>query len=143
MTGKRLVYVSRSRNGSEYILKIRKNIHGWRTWFIYDPRTKSVRLYRNRRYAISNQRHIGLRQGGYAVVRRFVRGADQKLYFKSTNITNKIGNCLTLRSFLNQDEQALTFFECRGIGSQSFKRVYHLSTKLMDDYMKRRKIIKE
>lgn len=54
MHGKRLVYISAAKNGSEHILKIRRKAHGWRTYFIYDKRTKSIRLFRNRVFALSN-----------------------------------------------------------------------------------------
>lgn len=126
MKGNRKVFLSNQRIGTEYILKIKENATNWRSWFVYDERTKSIRLNRNRNFAISNQRFIGLRDGGYAVVRKFVHGADQQITFKGTNILNKRGSCLTTRSFLNQDEQALTWFECRGQEAQNWVRSYEI-----------------
>lgn len=77
MDGNRKIYLSKARNGSEHIAKIHKSENTWRSWFVYDVRTKSIRLEHNRNFALSNERFLGMKTGGLAVFRNFVHGADQ------------------------------------------------------------------
>lgn len=51
-------------------------------------------------------------------------GADQKVYFRNGKIMNDARKCLTPHNFKNQEKQTLTFWHCRKIKLQQWRKEY-------------------
>lgn len=54
MHGNRRLYMSKEKVGEDNIVKIRKEINDWRAWFVYDRRTRTLRIDTKRDLALSN-----------------------------------------------------------------------------------------
>lgn len=78
------VYVSDQKQGGGNTLKINREKMGDKSWFIYDHRTKSLRLEKNRDLALSNHYTSGgdmLKEGKNAIFRKFKNEVDQAVEF--------------------------------------------------------------
>ena len=52
--GKNLnLYMSNERNGNEYLAKMKSGVYDWRSWFVYDTRTRSIRLAERPEFALA------------------------------------------------------------------------------------------
>lgn len=125
MTGSRRVYMSRQKQGKDQVLKIEKGRKDWRSIFIFDKRTKSIRLHSDRSLAMSNQNakeeKLRLAKGKTVVMRKFKNTVDQRLTIEDKNIKNKAKLCLTPRNYVNKDNNLLTFWKCNKNPSQQWK----------------------
>lgn len=125
MPGRRRVYMSNVRTLGGYMAKIRQGVNSWRSRFIYDKRTKSLRLFKDRSIALSNQLGKGSKQHHYAVFRRYLGQRDQELTINNSRyIRNRAGNCLTPAFFKNEDRQPLTWHKCHHLNTQKFTKEF-------------------
>ena len=103
MKGKRRIYMSGQQDGQDKIGKLKSKINDWRAWFIFDERTKSIRLDAHRSLALSNRDGLNRLNVGKAVAfRKFAATVDQiELEIKEGskkgvfNVFNKAKKCLT------------------------------------------------
>lgn len=65
------LYMSNQRDGAEYLAKIKSNIYNERSWFVYDTRTRSIRLAHKPEYALANKRGIEFAKGLNVVFRSY------------------------------------------------------------------------
>lgn len=72
MGGNRALFYERNIGRGQFMLRIRNNTpRDNRQWFVFDSRTRSIRVQTNRGLAISTMMGQGWRIGRYAVVRPF------------------------------------------------------------------------
>lgn len=129
MSGGRRVFMSAQRDGEDSVAKIKKGENDWRSWFIYDERTKSIRLDAHRSLALSNRNGALLKVGKTVGFRKYTATADQtNIFFADTGkkdvykITNHAKKCLTTQNYLNKDETLLQFWHCNKNPSQGWYR---------------------
>jgi len=91
------LYMSDHRNGGEYLAKIKSNIYNWRSWFVYDTRTRSIRLAHRPEFALASMRGVNLKKGFNAVFRSYARQLFRETFivFYDKQILNLQLNCLT------------------------------------------------
>jgi len=132
-SGRGLV-MSRQKVGKDNILKLAKVTKDWRSIFIYDKRTKSIRLHSDRTLALSNQNtdeeKLRLAKGKTAAMRKFKNTADQILWLEDGKIKNKAKLCLTPRNYLNKDHNILTFWKCNKNPTQNWKWDFYKLNKM-------------
>lgn len=129
MHGKRNVYVSKQMNGKEFVLKMRKGIVDWRSLFIYDKRTRSIRLHSNRELTLSNQDSDNkgekrLKDGQNVAMRVWKNQMDQITDWSDDKITNKARKCLTMRNYLDKEENLLTWWKCNKNDAQRWRHPF-------------------
>jgi len=130
MKGKRRLFMSGQKDGNDNVAKIAKGINDWRAWFVYDKRTKSIRLDAHRSLALSNKDSLSrLNVGKNIAFRKFAKTADQtNLEFKDSGkkeifkLINKAKKCLTVHNYLNKDESLLMWWHCNKNPTQSWKK---------------------
>lgn len=116
-------------NGKEFVLKVRKGLVDWRSLFIYDKRTKSVRLHSNRELALSNQDsdekgEKRLKDGKNVAMRQWKAQLDQITFMEDDKVKNKAKKCLTLRNYLDKEENLLTWWKCNKNDAQRWKHPF-------------------
>jgi len=63
MKGHRNIYVSKEKQGEDFVLKLGKKPDNWRSWWIVDKRTQTIRLYVQPHLAISNKAGKSVKPG--------------------------------------------------------------------------------
>jgi len=125
MSGKRRVYMSKVNTSGGYLAKIGRENNGWRSEFIYDKRSKSVRLFKDRSIVLSNQQGKGSKRDYYAVFRKFKGTKDQQITISNSNfVKNRAGHCLTPSFFKNEDKQPMVWHKCHHLNSQKFTKEF-------------------
>jgi len=96
-----------------YALKI-QNFSPWEEnqWFVFDSRTKSIRSFKKRNYAIANRYNYQHRPRQYAVIRPWKNDPYQKITFRGRALINHASICLSVRSKRNTHRQLVTFEPC-------------------------------
>jgi len=93
-------------------------------WWSFDIRTRTIRAWSKRSYAISNQRGQFMRHNRYAVIRQFVNNdATQRLsYFPGSrrNLRNSGGHCLDVHGGHNSHNRKVIFWSCHNGLNQSW-----------------------
>lgn len=126
--GHRRVYMSRIRTLGGYRAEITEGIRNWRSWFIYDKRTKSLRLFKNRSMVLSNQLGKSSRPGYFAVFRKYMGTKDQRITVDNSRyIKNEAGLCLTPRNYKNEDRMPLIWHKCHHMSHQKFSKEFYSS----------------
>lgn len=118
--------MSAKEQGNGWVLKINKARNGWRSWFIYDHRSRSLRLEKDRRLALSNHYVQGKDQlvvGKNAIMRKFNNEVDQYIILKGKLITNKANKCLTPFQYKLEIDNAVTWWHCKDLPVQKWVRV--------------------
>jgi len=112
------VYYSETVRGEDTYAKVTSKDKKWRQHFVYDDRTKSIRLAKQKTVALATETG-SLKQGKIAVFREWKATADQNQWLdKDGQIKNKARLCLTPRQFTLQHNQLLTWWECGDNKSQ-------------------------
>jgi hypothetical protein len=95
-SGNRHIYLSKEKNGNDFVLKLGKR-NDWRSWFIMDKKTGSIRLYTQRHLAISNMEGKDVKPGAPLVMRKFdPKDESQQIEIKGHHIENaKSKRCLS------------------------------------------------
>ena len=118
------VYVSTQKaKGEGYLARLSKLNKNWRSHFVYDFRTKTIRIARLRHLALSNQAGMDLKPDQQAVFRRLKGGGtkDQILtYGKDDMVRNAENQCLTPVKRQAKDEADMTWEKCGEHDSQLF-----------------------
>lgn len=130
MKGKRRLFMSAQKDGNDNVAKIAKGINDWRAWFIFDKRTRSIRLDAHRTLAFSNKDSLKrMAIGKNLAFRKFAKTADQTdLEFKDSGkkevwrLLNNAKKCLTVHNYLNKDESLLMYWHCNKNPTQSWKK---------------------
>ena len=123
-SGNRNVYISKEKNGNDFVLKIGRR-NDWRTWFIMDKKTHTIRLYTQPHLAISNLAGKNLKPGAPLVMRPYNRKDEsQQIDINGKKFQNsKSKRCLSTANNLNVDNAGLNFWPCIGKDTQKWTRV--------------------
>jgi len=124
MKGNRNVYLSKEKIGDEFTLKLGKKPNEWRSWFIVDKRTQTIRLYTQPHLAISNLKDKGVKEGKYLVMRKYDKADhSQPFIFNGKKVQNsKSKRCLSTEANQNKDDIHLIFWPCTAKETQKWKR---------------------
>jgi len=129
--------VSKMISGKDRVVKLQAKRNDWRAWFIFDARTKSIRLDAFRYLALSNQDGSNrLNVGKIAALRKWEGQVDQKnLHLKAASkkgivhITNYKRKCLTPTAFKSKDMNTLTWWHCNQNPVQQWKQIFKIPLK--------------
>jgi len=126
MHGKRNIYMSKQQDGKDFVIKVSKGMTDWRSLFILDPRTHSIRLHANRDLALSNQDSDAkgedrLKQGKNVAMRKWKNQLDQILRYEDNKVTNRAKKCLTLHNYVDKEQNLVTFWKCNKHEAQKWK----------------------
>jgi hypothetical protein len=69
MRSNRVIFYNEHIGGNQHRLRIRNPTGDNREWWVYHPATKSIRLWANRGFVISNQRGLAMARGKILVMR--------------------------------------------------------------------------
>jgi len=124
MKGKRNIYLSKEKAGDDFVLKIGKKPTEWRSWFIMDKRTNTIRLFVQPHLAISAKAGKGVKAGASLVLRKYnKKDISQEVTIKGKKIQNKKSHrCLTTQNAENKDEIYVNFWPCSGKETQKWNR---------------------
>ena len=120
------LYMSAQEQGNGWVVKGNKQKNGWRSWFVYDHRTRSMRLEVDRRLALSNHFAAGKDQlvvGKNAIMRKFENQVDQYIILKDKLVTNKAEKCLTPFQYKLDIDNSMTWWHCKDLPVQKWVRV--------------------
>jgi hypothetical protein len=122
--GNRNVFLSKEKLGEDFVLKLGKKPSEWRSWFIMDKRTQTIRLFVQRHLAVSNQAGKSVKPGASLVLRDYdVKDASQAVEFKGHKLLNKKSKrCFSTANNENKDNAGLNFWLCNGKDTQKWKR---------------------
>lgn len=121
------VYMSKYEQGPQsFIAKLSSRRKGAETQFFMDPRTRTLRNYVMRDYAISGQFGQGTKMGGHVAFRKVNRGrasTDQVVrtegYYRGFYL--KMSNwCLTPLSWRAREDRLLTWYQCKNSNYQKW-----------------------
>lgn len=144
-TGKN-IYQAEHIGRSQYRLRIRNfDIKGYRRndklaqvgWFTFDQRTRTIRSWTRRTFAISNEYGQGFNIGRAAVVRLWRREVHQRLRVyggNRRNIRNDGGKCLDVHGGHNHNGRHLIFWNCHNGANQGWKVVNTQSFRIVVTY---------
>lgn len=142
-SGRRRVFMSRVNTLGGFMAKIKQGVHNWRSWFIYDKRTKSLRLEKDRSMVLSNQLGKSSRPGYLAVFRKFQGTKDQRIIVNNGRyIKNEAGFCLTPKHLKNDDHVSLMWTKCHRLNQQRFSKEFYSGDK-QESYKEKLNKLKE
>jgi hypothetical protein len=87
-------------------------------WWFIDHRTKSIRAFSKRNYALSNQMNYKHRQSFYVNIRPWRNEPYQKILFRGQRIVNHANLCLMPRGGRNTNKNYITFWMCKNSNNQ-------------------------
>jgi len=138
--------MSQEKIGVDRVAKIKEQPHAKNAVFLYDKRTKTIRLASERNFALGNKSGKGLKQGHQAVFRRILDqkiSEDQILTINKSSISNKGKKCLDIIGGVSKEMAVLQWWACQSTkASQKFARVDKLKEKVTPDFFKQRFLIK-
>ena len=116
MKGNRNIYLSKEKQGKDFVLKLGKKPKDWRSWFIMDKRTSTIRLYVQPHLAISNKAGKGVKPGHALTMRKYDKTDEsQPFSVNGKRLENaKSKRCLTTMNAENKDSIYLNFWPCSG-----------------------------
>jgi hypothetical protein len=124
MKGGRALSVHEHIGGYQYRLRIQNTqAFNLNQWFVFDSRTKSIRSYTKRTYAISNQSGYQNRPRYAVVIRQWKGESYQKIsYHKGTkrNLRNTSGFCMDVVGHKDVHRQHLHFWPCHNGDNQGW-----------------------
>jgi len=118
------LFMSKQIEGKDHILKIGKDAKVWRSLFIYDRRTKSIRLHAHRHLALSNEHGKGRRNDKRLAMRKFTGCKDQIAGFVGEKLKNSKGMCLTPKNYRDKQSNLVTFWYCNKNPTQYWKHEF-------------------
>lgn len=127
MPGNRSVFMTKQKNGKDQVVKISKDVDDWRSLFIVDKRTRSIRLHSNRKLALSNQDSLEkgkkrMKKGKMVAMREYTKGQlDQEIWLSHGHFVNRNKQCLTMTNYKNKDENTLMFWQCNKNPTQNWE----------------------
>jgi len=125
------VYVSKESLGEDvFALKIKKTLtekEAWRSWFIIDSRTQSIRLFTQPHLALSNLKPKSLKPDSFLVMRAYHKDDKSQHGYKFNTKTITIGSgdakkCLQTQNKESKDEIHLVLWQCNDHVNQQWKR---------------------
>lgn len=84
----------------------------WRSWFVVDKRTNSIRVYTQPHLALSNPDGKGVKPGHVLVARDYKKDDKSQVWnFNEKRIQNKSSKrCLSMQNEKNKDENNLVLW---------------------------------
>jgi len=120
------IFMSAQEQGNGYVVKVNKQKNSWRSWFVYDHRTRSLRLEVDRRLSMSNHFSKGKDQlivGKNVIMRKFENQVDQYILLKEKLIVNKADKCMTPFQYKLDIDNSMTWWHCKDLPVQKWVRV--------------------
>jgi hypothetical protein len=116
--------MSSSRTGAEYLAKVKSNVFNWRSWFVYDKRTRSIRVASKPAFALATTKGKGTEQGNNVVFRAYAKHAYRETYalFRNKQIINVSLMCLTPSNFRTDENNTVVWWKCNGNAAQKWQR---------------------
>lgn len=140
----RKVFMSKEKLGIDRVAKIKENPHPRNATFLFDKRTKTIRLASERNFALSSRMGKNMKKGSAAVFRRIMDGkveASQKLTIGKSAVSNNKKQCLQLAG-KNEDMAALQWWTCNKSAPQKIVRTDKTKKKGKADFTKSRFLIR-
>jgi len=124
MSGYRALYWAEHIGGWQFRLRIRNNMAiDNKQWWIFDTRTRSIRAFSRRNYAISNQSGYRYRIGVAAVIRQWRGENYQKVSFwggHRRSLRNNSQKCLDVHGGRNYHNRHVIFWNCHNGANQGW-----------------------
>jgi hypothetical protein len=141
----RKVFMSKEKLGIDRVAKIKENPHPRNAVFLFDKRTKTIRLASERNFALSSRMGKNMKKGAIAVFRRIMDGQvgpDQKLTIGKSNVSNNKKQCLNING-KNVDMAPLQWWSCsKASATQKIVREDKTKKKGKADFTKSRFLIR-
>jgi hypothetical protein len=116
MKNNRALFWNEHIGGDQWRLRIRNNNpENMKQWFTFDARTKTIRAWLKRNYALSNQRGQGFKINVASVVRKYTGHNTEKVKWfsgKVRNIRNVAGKCLDVHGGSNTHNRHVIYYNC-------------------------------
>jgi hypothetical protein len=124
MATERALFYHEHIGGQQYRLRI-QNHEPWneKQWFIFDSRTKSIRAWKKRSFAISNQYKKAFQLGNIAVIREYRSEVYQHVSFypgKRQNIRSMEKKCLDVHGGSNTQHRHVIWWSCHNGANQGW-----------------------
>ena len=124
MTSHRALFYHEHIGGSQYRCRIRDNSpENMKQWWIFDSRTKTIRAYTKRNYALSNQRGTKFRINVAVVVRKYTGDITEKAKWfngRYRNIRNVGRKCLSVHGNSDTHNRHVIYYNCNNGKSQQW-----------------------
>jgi phage terminase Nu1 subunit (DNA packaging protein) len=124
MNGNRALFWHEHIGGNQFRLRIRNHLPGcFKQWFIFDRRTRSIRAWSRRSYAISGQRGYKFRIANAAVIRHFRNDNYQKVSYWNghrKNVRNNSKQCLDIYHHRNHNNMHTVWYPCHNGANQGW-----------------------
>jgi hypothetical protein len=119
MTGGRSLFFKEKQDNNRYQLRIQDHAP-WngKQWFTFDSRTRSIRSFEKRNFAIATQINQKMRHNQVAIIQRWGTSRhfmyQKSSYFggKYRNIRNPGGRCLGVETNHNSNHRRVKFYDC-------------------------------
>lgn len=115
------VFMSRQIEGKDHVLKLGRGVDTWRSLFIYDRRTRSIRLHAHRELALSSKHASKATLGQKVSMRKYNGDKSQVAGYCDDKIKNARGKCLTPKYYKNKHANFLIWWTCNKNPSQYWK----------------------
>lgn len=117
------MYMSKDRDGAEYLAKIKTGVYNWRSWFVYDHRTRSIRLAHQPKFALAVPYGKKMRKGINVVFRSYENQLFKEtlMVFKDKQVINIGLQCMTPSDYRAEENNNLIWWRCSGHQTQKWK----------------------
>jgi hypothetical protein len=125
MSGARTLSIQEHIGGNQYRIRmVNHSPFNDNQWFFYDARTKSIRGFKRRNYALSNQNGYYHRHNYAVVLRPWYGSRSQNVYqritFRGRYLVNHANLCVSAYGNRNSNRNYFRFELCRGRSGQQF-----------------------
>jgi len=118
------IYVSSKKQGNGFEARISKGSQGWRQEFVFDARTRSIRIASLPTLAMSNQVGLGMKTGKKIAFRTFNKAVDQFVKSGGDRILNKEDNCLTATKYNLVEGNTLSWWKCSPLNNPKKAQIW-------------------
>lgn len=130
MASFRALYWNEHVGGNQFRLRIRDNKpRDPRQWFVFDYRTRTVRAWNKRTFAVSNELGYYFQTGRMAVIRQWTKGSNQWVFFhrgQTRNVRNTGGKCLDVVGGRNVNNRHVSWYNCHNGLNQAWFMTTHI-----------------
>lgn len=116
MASKRSLYFSEDLGKNQYRLRIQDhNSFDLKQWFVFERRTRTIRIMSDRTQVISGKQGLGFKKGNDAVARKYKNQSNQKISFwvgKFRNVRNNGRQCLDVHGGRDVNKRHTVWWSC-------------------------------
>ena len=124
---KRVIFYNEDIGNNQLRLRVRKPINDNREWFVYDEKSKTIRLASNKAMVMSNQQGMGIKKGIALVLAPYKSDLQTIVWDKGNArlFNGRIHNrCVDIWQGKNEENQALTYWDCHDGKNQKWSIKY-------------------